>query len=87
MIISGIVNIVIGKKNKKYLNKYLLIIVVVHLTNKIVAEYVRGDVVTFQSIGETIIINASVLFLGFRIWIKIFEGTQKFWCRVLKIEE
>ncbi len=62
MIISGIVNIVIGKKNKKYLNKYLLIIVVVHLTNKIVAEYVRGDVVTFQSIGETIIINASVLF-------------------------
>jgi|GEM_PF-3014501 len=86
MIFKRILELVIGKKNKKYLNKYLLMIVVIHIFNKITTELVKGNVVDLSSVLELVWITLAVLILGFRIWIGIFEGTQKFWIKVLKIE-
>jgi hypothetical protein len=54
--------------------------------NKISVDWIKGNEVTFRSIGEILIITLIVLFVGFRIWIKIFEGTQAFWYWILKIK-
>ncbi len=86
MVHKKVLSWIIGRNNLKYLNKYLLLIVTIHVMNKMSVDWIKGNEVTFQSIGEILIITLIVLFVGFRIWIKIFEGTQAFWCWVLKIK-
>lgn len=76
-------NIFIGEKNRKYINKYLILIVIFNVLSYTASELFKRDTMTMQSIFEILVITLLVLFIGFRLWVKIYEGTQKLWEKIL----
>lgn len=84
MIKRMFIKIFIGEKNRKYLNRYLLIILVAAIFNNIVVDFVKGVDISYTSVQEIIPIHVVLLILGFSIWVGIFEGTQKIVGKILK---
>tara|TARA_Y100001933_G_C18714579_1_gene444722 strand:- start:152 stop:415 length:264 start_codon:yes stop_codon:yes gene_type:complete len=85
MIKIILVNIFIGEKNKKYLNRYLLIILVAAIFNDIFTDFLKGTEISYTSVKEVILIHVILLILGFRVWVGIFEGTQKLIEKILML--
>lgn len=81
---SLFIKVFIGEKNRKYLGKYLLVIIVVHTFSNVCVDFAKGNEVSLTSTMEYLIITVSVMFVLFRVWIGIYEGTQAFWNWVLK---
>lgn len=84
MIKRILIKIFIGEKNRKYLNRYLVIILVAAIFNDIVVDFVKGVEISYTSVQEIILMHVVLLIIGFRLWVGIFEGTQKIVGKILK---
>ncbi len=80
------IRIFVGQRNRKYLGKYLVAILVLKLLSNVSVDFIKGSEVSLWTVTEHLLIIMTVLFVFFRLWIWIYEGTLWFWSKVLKLE-
>lgn len=73
----------IGNKNKKYLNKDILKMLLMFFLINIIGDYLRGRIESINDVGSFIIIYIMIVLIFFRFFVFVYESVQKFWVKVL----